>query len=89
MDIRPTFEGWKANKRVTGEESKLNLPFQRLFFPSYLSGLLCECPNDSRLYTEVKTLWNDISSTRVETQHMQTIQPHRARQNKGGVNVEF
>ncbi len=43
MDIALTFEEWKANKRVTGEESKLNLPFQRLsFFPAlYLSWLSC------------------------------------------------
>lgn len=41
MDITLTFEEWKANKRVTGEEGKLNLPFQRLFFPSYLSWLSC------------------------------------------------
>lgn len=27
MDITLTFEEWKANKRVTGDESKLNLPF--------------------------------------------------------------
>lgn len=33
MDITLTFEEWKANKRVTGEEGKLNLPFQRVFFP--------------------------------------------------------
>lgn len=40
MDITLTFEEWKANKRVTGEESKLNLPFQS-FFPLYLSLLSC------------------------------------------------
>lgn len=39
MDIMLTFEEWKANKRVTGEEGKLNLPFQRVFSPSYLSWL--------------------------------------------------
>lgn len=33
MDITLTFEEWKANKRVTGEEGKLNLPFQSFFFP--------------------------------------------------------
>ena len=32
MDITLAFEEWKANKRVTGEESKLNLPFRRVFF---------------------------------------------------------
>ena len=31
MDIMLTFEEWKPNKRVTGEEGKLNLPFQRVF----------------------------------------------------------
>ena len=31
MDITLTFEQWKANKRVTGVEGKLNLPFQSLF----------------------------------------------------------
>lgn len=41
MDITLTFEEWKANKRVTGEEGKLNLPFQSFFFPLYLSWLSC------------------------------------------------
>lgn len=41
MDITLTFEEWKANKRVTGEGSKLNLPFQSFFFLLYLSWLSC------------------------------------------------
>lgn len=48
MDIALTFEQWKANKRVTGEEGKLNLPvlkgcFVFSFFSLllYLSRLSC------------------------------------------------
>lgn len=56
MDITLTFEEWKANKRVTGEEGKLNLPFQRPFPPLYIcQGFHAQCPNDSSLVNrEVK-----------------------------------
>lgn len=63
MDITLTFEEWKANKRVTGEESKLNLPFQRVFFLLYIChGFHVRRPNDRRLVNrEVKKrLSNDI-----------------------------
>lgn len=49
MDITLTFEEWKANKRVTGEEGKLNLPFQRFFFHYICHGFHVQCPNDRRL----------------------------------------
>lgn len=43
MNITQTFEEWKANKRVTGEEGKLNLPVQRVFFPSFLPVMALVC----------------------------------------------
>lgn len=55
MDITLTFEEWKANKRVTGEGSKLNLPFQSFFFFYICHGFHVQCPNDRRLVnSEVK-----------------------------------
>lgn len=62
MDITLTFEEWKANKRVTGEEGKLNLPFQRLFSLHICHGFHVHCPNYRRLVnSEVKSrLSNDI-----------------------------
>lgn len=66
MDITLTFEEWKANKRVTGEEGKLNLLFQR-FFLYIRHSFHVQCPNDRRLVNrEVKNrevrnrLSNDI-----------------------------
>lgn len=41
MDITLTFEEWKANKRVTGDESKLNLPFPSSPPPISAMAFLC------------------------------------------------
>lgn len=49
MDITLTFEEWKANKRVTGDESKLNLPFPSSPPPYICHGFPVYCPKDSRL----------------------------------------
>lgn len=49
MDIMLTFEEWKANKRVTGEEGKLNLPFQRVFLLHVCHSFHVQCPNDRRV----------------------------------------
>lgn len=59
MDITPVFEGWKANKRVTGEESKCNHLFLKVFFLYICHGILVQCLNDRGRQTdeEQKLQW--------------------------------
>ncbi|CAB1422744.1 unnamed protein product [Pleuronectes platessa] len=73
MDITLTFEEWKANKRVTGEEGKLNLPFRRVSPLRIRHGFHEQCPNDRTLVNrEVKNrLSNGISL------HITTHASHR------------
>lgn len=79
MDITLTFEEWKANKRVTGEESKLNLPFQRVSLSPFISvtAFMCSVLMTGRqVKREVKNkLSND--SILLHVWHRSTCQSQR------------
>lgn len=89
MDITLTFEEWKANKRVTGEEGKLNLPFQRVFSLHIYHGFHVHPPNYRRLVNrEVKSrLSNDIFPSRhaAHASHRETTELRVKGRGEGGI----
>lgn len=95
MDITLTFEEWKANERVTWEESKTQSSISEGFFfsppPRYIChGFHVQCPNDRRLVKrEVKSsLPSDICFyTCGITAHVSHKATRQKKSNKGKVKL--